>query len=560
MNQTSRPILEFEDLGLIRGRVTLFEGLALTLFPGETGVIEGANRSGKSSLLAAIARRPEQSLELRGSVRFGGASVLELTDGAYRTTLLDHVAILPEDGGAALFPSRRVRTLFSGPQDPSPHELLAALGFAFPEITLRQRVRELSHGARLAVSLALALDRRAQLLIIDDIFDSCDALRIDQWLSVLRREQENRGLAVLVSCRTAESCAGLLPTQVVALPNRRPLGKPRPFQPVAWGIEATAAQNFREKKPLLQVRHLTTFRSRDMGWIAKPAPVFALQSVSLELQRGEVLGMIGASPSGKSTLALTLARIVEPSFGQVSVRSRAERNEGASAQRMVLCFEDARPSFDPRLTLGRQLSQAVELSPKGGGEREMEVRALAAVGLEPELLRRRPDQISQSEVQLTAFTRALLLDPTILILDNALSNVEAAHRLELLALLRERCRARGLGALVVTHRLNALAQAFDRVAVMYAGHLVEIGPTAEVISQRHHPYTRVLIDSQPHSKRRLQVIAEGTAPDLTEPPTGCVYHPRCPNAEVGRCDVEAPELLPIGTSIGHRVACWHPHV
>jgi len=575
VKQQSRPLLEFEDLTLIGGKVTLFEGLTLTLDPGEACVVEGANRSGKTSLLAALERRTERELVLRGAVRFSGQSVLELPEDAYRRTFSDRVAWIHEDGGATLFPSRRVRSLFRKAGE-SPSELLAALGFAAPEVTLRQRVRELSHGARLSVSLAVALSHLApregpapqapqaaspaQLLIIDDIFHSCDALRTDQWLSLLRRRIDDRGLAVLVMCRSAESCGALLPDQVVSLPNARPLAPPRPFQPVGWGVETPAAQDLRGGKPLLQVRHLTTLRSRDMGWIAKPAPVFALQSVSLELQRGEALGIVGASPSGKSTLALTLARIVEPSFGQVSVRTRGERSEGPGPQRMMLCFEDARPSFDPRLTLGRQLRQAVELRPKGTDAQELEVRALGAVGLEPELLRRRPNEVSQAEVQLTAFTRALLLDPSVLILDNALSNVEAEHRLRLLTLLRDRCRTRGLGALVVTHRLASLALVFDRVGVMYAGHLVEIGPTDEVISQRHHPYTRVLLDTQPHPKRRLQMIAEGTSPDLTRPPTGCVYHPRCPNAETGRCDVEAPDLLPIGSGAGHQVACWHPHV
>lgn len=560
MNDTSEPILEFDDLGLARGKVALFEGLSLALHPGETCVVEGANRSGKTSLLSALERRAEHELALRGSVRFQGASVLELADDAYRDAVLNHIAVLPEDAGAALFPSRRVRTLFSKSAEPPPHERLATVGFAAPEITLRQRVRELSHGARLATSLAVALSQRPQLLIIDDIFHSCDAQRTDQWLSVLRREQDERGLAVLVLCRSAESCAALLPTAVVSLPNRRPLAKPRPLQPVGWGMEAPAPPSYRTGKPLLQVRHLTTLRSRDMGWIAKPAPVFALQSVSLELERGEMLGIIGASPSGKSTLALTLARVLEPSFGQVSVRGRSERAEGSRAQRLVPCFEDARPSLDPRLTLGRQLREVIELGSKNAGEQELEVRALGAVGLEPDLLGRRPGELSQAEVQLAAFARALLLDPTVLILDNALSNVEASHRSELMTLLRDRCRARGLGALVVTHRLTSLASTFDRVGVMYAGHLVEIGPAEEVLSQRHHPYTRVLLDSQPHSKRRLQVIAEGAAPDLTRPPTGCVYHPRCPRAETGRCDVEAPELLPIGAGTGHQVACWHPHV
>lgn len=557
MNPTSQPLLEFADLALARGRLTLFEGLDLALHAGETCVLEGGNRSGKTSLLAALERR--EGVQLRGSVRFGGVGLVELADDAYRDSFLERVSILSEDGGAALLPSRRVRALFSNDLAGSAHEYLGRFGFGAPEITLRQRVRELSHGARLALSLALALSRRTQLLIIDDIFHSSDALRTDQWLSSLRREQADRGLAVLALCRSAQSCSALLPRTVVSLPGRHPLGKPHPLQPAGWGQHAPAPPSYRGGKPLLQVRHLTTLRARDLGWLAKPAPVFALQSVSFELARGEVLGVIGASPSGKSTLALTLARLVEPTFGQVSVRSRADRADGSGVPRIVLCFEDARASFDPRLSLGQQLSHVVELAAKGTREQELEVRALGAVGLEPELLGRHPDQVSLSEVQLVAFGRALLLDPTVMLLDNALSNVDAPHRLELLSMLRERCRTRGLGALVVTHHLASLAL-FDRVGVMYAGHLVEIGPTEEVLTQRHHPYTRVLLDSQPHASRRLQMVAEGATPDLTRPPTGCVYHPRCPNAEAGRCDIDAPDLLPIGAGTGHQVACWHPHV
>jgi len=572
VKQKSTPILEFADLKLTREKVTLLEGVSLTLHAGETCVVEGANRSGKTSLLEALERRPAHGVELAGSVRFAGIEVLGLADEPYRSTFLHHVAVVPEDAGAALFPSQRVRALFaksalfpnSAPPPKSqmraPDELLASLGFSAPEVTLRQRVRELSQGARLAVSVGVALSRRPQLLIIDDIFHAGDAVRADQWWSEIAREQQERELAVLVLCRSAETCTALRPARVVSLNNSRPLGPLQPLRALGWGTEASTPPSVRGGKPLLQVRHLTTVRSRDMGWVAKPAPVFALHSLDLSLERGEVVAIIGASPSGKSTLALTLARIIEPTFGQVSVRTRAEQRQGGAPHRMLLCFEDARQSFDPRLSFGQHLKDVLALRPAHAEEREMEVRVLGAVGLEPDLLQRRPSEVSRGEVQLMAFARVLLLDPALLILDNALSNVDLSHQTRLLATLRDRCHARGLGALIVTHGLGALEATSDRLGVMYAGHLVEIGPTREVVTQRHHPFTRVLLDTQPRQQRRLQVVAEGSAPDLTRPPPGCMFHPRCPNAEAGRCDVEAPDLLPIGSDSRHRVACFHPNV
>jgi oligopeptide/dipeptide ABC transporter ATP-binding protein len=560
VKQKSTPILEFADLRLTREKVTLLAGVSLTLHPGETCVLEGGNRSGKTSLLGALERRPARDVVLEGSVRFAGTEVLGLDDESYHSTFLHHIAVVPEDAGATLFPSQRVRALFPKSNARPPLELLAALGFAAPEVTLRQRVRELSQGARLAVSVGVALSRRPQLLIIDDIFHAGDAVRANQWWSEVAREQQERDLGVLVLCRSADTCTALHPARVVSLSNRRPLGPLRPLRVLGWGTEESAPPSARGAKPLLQVRHLTTVRSRDMGWVAKPAPVFALHSLDLSLERGEVVAIVGASPSGKSTLALTLARILEPSFGQVSVRTRAEPRQGSPPHRMLLCFEDARASFDPRLTLGQQLSEVLALRPAQPEEQELEVRVLGAVGLEPELLQRRPSEVSRAEVQLAAFARALLLDPGVLILDNALSNVEVPHQARLLGSLRDRCHARGLGALVVTHGLGSLEATSDRLGVMYAGHLVEIGPTREVVAQRHHPFTRILLDTQPRQQRRLQVVAEGSAPDLTRPPPGCMFHPRCPNAEAGRCDVEAPELLPIGADSGHRVACFHPHV
>lgn len=549
------PLLRFDRLGLTRARSTVFEGLELELYPGQTCVVAGGNRSGKTSLLAAL-QRQRWAGSLTGSVEFRGTRVLELADSAYRSTVLNQIAFVAGEDGAELLPTLRIR---QQPQIGSMALLrasLSALGFHKPELTLSQRVRELSRGARLLVALSIALSRRPRVLFIDDVFRSCDALRTDQWLAEVGRLQKRDGLAVVACCRSGAECAALEPEHHLELPSRDPF-RFNDAGPFPKGDDQPPPSHSRTK-PLLRLDHLTTVRSRERGWFAKNAPVFALESLSIELWRGDMLGVIGASPSGKSTLALTLGRLLQPSFGHVALRTRDLASQ--RDRRLVLCFEDARQSLDPHWGVREQLEEVLSVHTPQPAHQKALSEALIAMGLSPELLSARPAQLSLSEVQLIALTRARLTSPSVLILDNALSSLESVVLERVFESLAQDCSARGSSVIVITHDLSDLHRRFNRLAVMYAGRLVEIGPSAAVAAGAYHPYARLLLTRQPHHRRRLQIMAEGNTPDASGTPSGCPYHPRCPSAETGRCDVDFPALLPVAEDQQHQVACFHPHV
>jgi oligopeptide/dipeptide ABC transporter ATP-binding protein len=429
---------------------------------------------------------------------------------------------------------------------------------------LEQRTSELSWGARFAIAMAMALSRRPELLILDDVFYTRDALSTDQWMTHLRRLQHDSGLGLLVLCRSATNYAPLKPVRIVRLQAKQNLRSPS-----ATALNRLAAPDTGRptaKRTMLRVEHLTVLLSRSRRWLSKPETVVALQGLSFDLRRGELLGLFGASPSGKTALALTLARLLEPTLGRVSLRSHPSRSTDEPRRPLVLCPEDGAGSLDPRFTAGELLDEALEVADAGGtparapAADDPKELALAAVGLDGAMLSRRPDEMSLGEAQLVSLARALLLDPAVLILDCALSALELPHRERLVSLLRDKCRTFDVSTLWLSHDIRELSRVADRVGVMYAGHLVEFGAAKDVFAGRHHPYTRMLLEAQERSVHKLQLVLEGGNPDLSKLPSGCTYHPRCPRAEPGRCDTEEPELLPIAAGGDHSVACWHPHV
>lgn len=555
------PLLACEKLGLTRGDALLFSEIHLTLQRGQTAVVEGGNRSGKSSLIRALCRDAGDALALSGSLRFRGSEVLTLPERSYRETFLKHLSFVTENAGEALLPAERVRRLFACSQVDSTErqqtELLAALGFAAPEALLERRVADLSRGTRFGVALALALSREPELLVLDDVLHTCDLLGSEQWFGHIRRLQDARGLAVLVLARSAGSYGSLRPQQVVPLGEHRAL--PTPSERAFAALVSTrSGDQVESRKPMIRVEQLTVLFGRHPRRASSAGTLCAVHSLDLNLWRGELLALTGASPSGKTVLGLTLARLLEPTFGRVSLRVKT-RDLNRSHKKVLLCLDDAPGSLDPRWTLGEQLAEAARL---GHGENsdtaELSALAFEAVGLEPRLLEARRDQLSQGETELATLARVLLLDPEVLIVDGSLGSVQPSHRSLLLTLLAKRCAERALGMLLISHDPALAGQIAHRLAIMYAGRVVEVGPSTDVLAVQHHPYTRRLLRTA--RQRQLQLLDESAAPNPEQPPAGCPFYPHCPRFEPGRCDENEPPLLPIAERGGHLVACWHPHV
>lgn len=299
-------------------------------------------------------------------------------------------------------------------------------------------------------------------------------------------------------------------------------------------------------EPLIQVRGLTKHFT---SGVFRTTRVRALDGVSFDIARGETLGVMGESGCGKSTLARVLTRLVEPTAGEVRLggenfldahgeRLRQQR------QRIQMVFQDAEGSLDPRMRVRQLLVEPLRVHGLlDGAERATQKNLLELVNLTPDLLDRFPHELSGGQRQRIGMARALSLDPDIIVADEPAASLDLSVQAQLLELLQRTQQDRGISYLLITHNLRVLRLLAHRVAVMYLGRFVEMGPTAQVFSRPAHPYTQALVSSV-HARQdgmpRSPTI-EGEPPSPINPPAGCHFHPRCPHAN-DRCRRVSPTL------------------
>ncbi len=336
--------------------------------------------------------------------------------------------------------------------------------------------------------------------------------------------------------------------------------------PTGEGAAATGGP--RGRGPLVQAENLSKLYPLPGGIFGKARFVHAVDGVSLYVRRGETLGLVGESGCGKSTLGRTIIRLVEPTLGRVIFDGKDITRLGAAElralrRRMQIVFQDPYGSLNPRMTVREIVGEGIEIHrlAKGREATDERVRAvLAKVGLGAELLGRYPHEFSGGQRQRIGIARALAVEPDFIVCDEPVSALDVSVQAQVLNLLEALQDELGLSLLFISHDLRVVEYISHRVAVMYLGRIVEVGPAASVGERRHHPYTRALFgatpEADPDGKRRL--VLQGEPPSAIEPPAGCAFHPRCPRAEKGRCDVETPSLVELIPGDHHRVACWHP--
>jgi peptide/nickel transport system ATP-binding protein len=279
----------------------------------------------------------------------------------------------------------------------------------------------------------------------------------------------------------------------------------------------------------------------------------AVDGVSLEWRRGEILGVVGESGCGKSTLARALLGLVAPTSGGVS--SNGASVEGKPALRELrrhvqMIFQDPYQTLNPRQRVRTIVAEPLRVQGVDGGDHAERVRrALDDVGLEPErFLERYPHQLSGGQRQRVAIAAALVLEPDGLICDEPVSMLDVSVRAQILHVLMELRRRRDLALLFITHDLSLAWSICDRLAVMYLGRIVEQGTATDVIERPQHPYTQALVNAVPvpaADATVARVPLEGELPDATNVPTGCRFHPRCPK-RFEPCDSVDPPLYEAG--------------
>lgn len=332
------------------------------------------------------------------------------------------------------------------------------------------------------------------------------------------------------------------------------------------------------RQPLLQVEGLSKLYPTTRGFFSKQEYNYAVNNVSFYVRHGETLGLVGESGCGKSTLGRTIIRLHEPTLGRihfdgVDITRLSERSLHPFRRKMQLVFQDPFGSLNPRMTVRQIVGEGIEvfdLAPKA--ERDARVATmLEKVGLEASMMSRFPHEFSGGQRQRIGIARALAVEPRFVVCDEPVSALDVSVQAQIMNLLEELQDELSMSLLFISHDLRATSYMSHRVAVMYLGRIAEIGPTAAVQEKRYHPYTRALFNAIPGAASAVEGASstaatparrslQGEPPSSIDQPTGCVFHTRCPKAEKGRCDVEAPPLEEIVPGSHHRVACWHPEL
>jgi oligopeptide/dipeptide ABC transporter ATP-binding protein len=314
---------------------------------------------------------------------------------------------------------------------------------------------------------------------------------------------------------------------------------------------------------LVEVEHLSKRFAVKQGVFARGhAQVHAVEDISFEVRRGETLGIVGESGCGKSTTARLMLRLLDLSGGTIrfdghDISKLSQRQLRPLRREMQMIFQDPYASLNPRKTVGQIIGTPFAIhGVKGAKTRVQEL--LETVGLSPEHYNRYPHEFSGGQRQRIGVARALALSPKLIVCDEPVSALDVSIQAQVLNLLRTLQSDFKLTYVFITHDLSVLRQIADRIAVMYLGHIVELGDSEQIFNEPKHPYTAALLSAVPRAgvDPRTRIVLSGDVPSPISPPPACVFHPRCPRFHAGHCDVETPELRELAPR--HAAACHYP--
>jgi len=320
-----------------------------------------------------------------------------------------------------------------------------------------------------------------------------------------------------------------------------------------------------EANPALECRDVSRTFMIGKGLLTEKKPLRAVDQVSLKVERGEVLAVVGESGCGKTTLAKMLLGLLPPTDGEIFLDgtpiSQVDIQEVARKVQPV--FQDPYSSLNPRKTIEQIVSLPLRVHKIGDKEsqRARVEEMMHHVGLPPRLIHSYPNQLSGGQRQRVAIARALAMEPGIVVCDEPTSALDVSVQAHILNLLQDLREKLNLTYVFISHDLAVVEHLADWVAVMYLGRLIEFGPATEVFRDPKHPYTEALLDSvlTPDPSKGLPDITLGRGlPNPLAPPSGCYFHPRCSKIIEG-CDANAPELAPLPDSDSGRLVECHLH-
>ena len=551
----TKPGLSISDLNISfrnkDGWTSVVRSLGFDIAPGETVAIVGESGSGKSvTALSLLGLLPQQSTRIEGSIRLGDKELLSLSPKDLKALRGNEIAMIFQEPMTSLNP-----TMCIGEQ--IAESIIAHRGISKSEakveaIRLMEKVHipsaarrhseyphQFSGGMRQRVMIAIALACKPALLIADEPTTALDVTIQAQVLNLIKELQEEEGMAVLFITHDMGVVAEVADRMVVMYRGdvveegttteifanaRHPYTKallsavpqlgsmsgssdPQPFAiyDINTGLAAEASvlkSTVDTSEILLDVKDLSVrFPVQQTIFGKVTARVHAVENVSLTLARGETLAIVGESGSGKSTTGKLITGLLHPTAGKVEICGKPMRQDTRqSLSRSVqMIFQDPFASLNPRLTVGRAITEPLRIHKLASEKEQDEIAAslLTRVGLSPEIAKRYPHEFSGGQRQRICVARTLALKPSVIIADEAVSALDVSVKAQVVNLLLELQQEMQLGFIFISHDMAVVERISHRVAVMYLGEIVEIGPRAAIFSNPVHPYTRRLIEAVP---------------------------------------------------------------
>lgn len=572
-------LLKISNLSVRYGGDTVVDGVSFSVDRGESVGIVGESGSGKSQTALSLLGLLPNNASVTGSIVFDGEELANLASKRLDPIRAMRIGMVFQDPTQALNPYLRVGTqlrqsllrheLASGSDaDKRVVEMLERVGLPDAERQLRAYPHELSGGMRQRVMIASALICEPDLLIADEPTTALDVTVQAQILDLLKALRDDTALLLITHdlAIVAGRCERLLVFEAGRLvesgPTTSVFASPecdhtKKLLTAALRVDRGEIPRSLNGKTVLRIVGASvSYRDNSNNRLR------AVTDVSLSLREAETLAIVGESGSGKSSLVRALLGLIPMRAGRVvyageSLQGPVQSRAATQRKDLQLVFQDPAGALNPQmrvLTLVGEPLMVHEADVSAELRRERVVAILKKVGLDEGYLRRFPHQLSGGEAQRVAIARALILQPKILICDEAVAALDGSVREQVLDLLGVVQRESGLSIIFISHDLAVVRSVSHRVAVMYLGRLLEVADTANLFSAPRHPYTRALLDASPVPDPLIAPVAApllGEVPSLLSPPTGCVFHPRCAFAEEG-CRSERPELRRVGES---RVAC-----
>ena len=514
-------------------QVQAVDGVDFHIEAGETLALLGESGSGKSVTALSLTRLLPRSATLSGSIRFKGRELLDLSPRQLRQLRGRHISMIFQEPQTSLNPAltvavqvgetlRQHRGLRAGAQREKVIELLEAVGIPAPEKRMAEYPHQFSGGMKQRVMLAIALAGEPALLIADEPTTALDVTTQARILELLKQLQRDKAMALLfithdlaVASQVAHRVAVMKEGRVVETGATRGFFR-QPQHPYSRQLvdlaslpgPSTVRPELSRKtgRPLLEVSRLQVRFPVQQGLFGRVTGYLqALDGVSLELRQGRTLAVVGESGSGKTTLGKGILQLLKPAGGTVSLEgdNLVDMTPGQLRQRraqMQVVFQDPFSSMDPQMMVKDLIEEGmVSLGAAGhkGNRQETVDQLLIQVGLDPAHKFRYPHEFSGGQRQRICIARALAVRPKLLVCDEPTSALDVTVQALILELLARLQRELGLAYLFITHNLGVVAGFAHEVAVMYRGQIVEQGPTAKVLGDPQHEYTRALLSAVP---------------------------------------------------------------